>query len=282
MRAALALLLWCAAATAGATVREEADCPNAPLSSWKETTEPGVSVRCGPSKNKRIPGDCAMLTVSPPGAKPWTAWANEDPPQSVRTLKRGELLVVGFGELRLFTRTTRNKDSRVGALPPTARLLSELSWDERSRLPLPRCPTTPILDDVSTDGEGHLLVKVLQFEHGIGTRKALAPVKLRVTIADGTIARVTPLPRAAPVPPPAPTPPPVAVEPEPPPAPDTRPADRPTAPTFGQRKVKAYKPKDSWWSCSSAPAGSALALAAVAAASARRRSIRGGRGPRSA
>jgi hypothetical protein len=245
-------------------------CPSAPLKPWSKVTEKGVTVRCGPSKIKRIPGDCAMLTVSPRGAKPWTTWALEDRPGTVRTFKKGELLVVGTNELRFVTRATRDKDSRVGALPPTAKLYSELDGEERQRVPSWKCDG--MVRSVSLDGEDHLLVRIHQASSETG--QAFAPVELRIAIADGSMRRITPLPQPPPLPElPPPPPEPVAAASAEPPEPDLRPADRPTADrNFGKPGVKVFKKSsDSWWSCSATPGGWALALAVWAGALRRRR-----------
>lgn len=268
------------AVAAGATLLLALAADAGPLEPYEVTTEPGVRVRCGPSKVKKVPGLCAMFTVSPRGANPWTAWANEDPPETVRTLRRGELLVVGDRELRLYTRTTRDKDSRTGALPATAKLLSALEMSERDLLPR----AGQSVKDLRLDGEGHLIVRVAQVRYPdpSSDRGAtrLEPVEVRVAIADGTMERVAP-PRAqqsedvvqdaaAPPAPPAPT---VRAAPEAPPEPAARapgagpPPDRPTAdPNFGKKGLKGYRPKgESSWGCSAVFSPPAALLAALAA-----------------
>lgn len=288
--AAGAALLLAAAAAAG------------PLEPYEVSTERGVTVRCGPSKIKKVPGQCAMLTVSPPAGKPWTAWANEDAPDTVRTLQRGEVLVVGDRELRIYTRSTRDKDSRTGALPPTARLLSALEMSERERLPRPGHLRS--VKGLRADGDGHFIARVAQVRYadGEGDRVAatLDSIELRVAIDDGSVARVTPLPPLLPphderpvakygmspngIPPPgpmvaaptapAPPPPPPAerVLPETPPVAPGPPPERPTAdPNFGQKGLKGYRPKgESSWGCSAVTGGPALALLALAALARRR------------
>jgi hypothetical protein len=184
----LAALFFLAAASPALASKPFGDCPSRhPLDPWSRKTEPGVTVRCGPSKIQKVPGQCAMLTVEPEGGKAWTAWANEDPPSSVRTFNRGELLVVGDPTLRLYTRETRDRDKRVGRQPPGARLLSGLTMDARDKLPNPTCADAPIIRDMRLDGTEHLIVSIVQ---QTPERKRAPSVELRVNIADGTMSQL--------------------------------------------------------------------------------------------
>lgn len=159
-----------------------------PLQPWSKATELDVTVRCGPSKIQKVPGDCAMFTVEPKGGTPWTAWANEDHPRTVRTFKRGELLVVGDRSIRIYTRQTPHKDSRVAPPPPTANLLVELTMEERERLGEDPCGNRAYVKDIQLDGDDHLLVSVYQSKLD-SSRRAYPAAQVRVAIADGTMSR---------------------------------------------------------------------------------------------
>ena len=245
-----------------------------PQQPWTKKTELDVTVRCGPSKIAKVPGDCAMFYIEPRGGVAWTAWANEDPARTVRTFRKGELLVVGDRSIRIYTRNTHNKDKRVGPMPPGANPLSELTMEERERLGAPLCPTAAIIKDVRLDGPDHLILVVPQ--KGLdSSRREFPPVLIRVAIADGSMTRLTKPVPSAPLETDVAPPPPEPAKAEAPastpePVPDDKPADRPTAKANFGKPVKDFKAEgDS--SCAHVPGLAAFALLSWIRALRRRR-----------
>jgi MYXO-CTERM domain-containing protein len=271
------LALTAASARAASTYK----CPHGPAGQWKKTTEPGVVVTCG-LKDGVSGKECEEFRVFAKGKSMWNAVADEqDYASIVRTMKRGEVLFIGEAEVRIFTPGTMHKGTRKLARPHIAMLLSELTEEERARVPRYDCPIFPVIQALRPDTDPDMVrVDVVQrwVDDKGRVQKELPPVELKMSISMGTVVRVTPLPKAQ-QPPPRPEPvaaapqPLVIPQPEVPKPDDGRPADRPTAnPGLGKPPPPAFKEKEApWYSCSTAPGGAALALSTLVVVAMRRR-----------